>query len=170
MMLLHGALVDHADWALYLASACTFACAIWAIRSSRLTRIASTADAIPLGLMGLGQLALPHLAGSIVEGLSFYPLLTALSALMFGFRYSFLLALAVQLMNVWAGLGIYVNWNVPVDHALDTGVLDFGTAGDLPALLTAQFVCLSAAEWLCWRQSGDDLGSTGLHRDTFGAK
>ena len=105
MMLLHGALNDHADWALYLALACTFACAIWAIRSSGLTRVASTADAIPLGLMGLGQLALPHLAGSIVEGLSFYPLLTALSALMFGFRYSFLLAMTVQLMNVWAGLG-----------------------------------------------------------------
>ena len=29
MMLLHGALNDHADWAIYLALACTFACAIY---------------------------------------------------------------------------------------------------------------------------------------------
>ena len=44
----------------------------------------------------------------------------------------------------------------------------FGAAGGLSALLTAQFVCLSAAKWFFWRQSGNGLGSTGRHRNTLG--
>lgn len=77
------------------------------VRSSGLARLKNTADALPLGLVGLAQLAIPHLAGGIVEGIVFYPTLTALAALMFGLRYSLVLGALTQATNVAFGLGYW---------------------------------------------------------------
>lgn len=77
----------------------------WSFVGLNYRRLADSRDALPLGLMGLSMLSLPHLSGGIVEGLAFYPLLTALSALMFGFRFTLLLSTACQALNSAAGLG-----------------------------------------------------------------
>ncbi|WP_420550763.1 energy-coupling factor ABC transporter permease [Litorivicinus lipolyticus] len=87
------------------ATACVLGLIIGSLATLNYRRLADSNDALPLGLMGLGLLSLPHLSGGIVEGLAFYPLLSALSALMFGFRFTLLLSATCQAINVGAGLG-----------------------------------------------------------------
>ena len=135
-MLLHIEVENSWAWPLVVANLSVAGIALWALISTRLQRVALTADAWPLGIMGLAQLALPHMAGGIVEGLSFYPLLTGLSALMFGFRYSLLIALMTQLLNVLAGLGHF-----------DTLGLSIWATHLIPTLWILTFLALAQRVW-----------------------
>lgn len=135
-MLLHSAPSDWHAPTLWLTNAVVLAMLIWALRSTGLRKVSHTQDALPLGIMGLAQLALPHLSGGVVEGLSFYPLLTGLSAMMFGFRYSLVLAALTQALNVAAGLGYWQNMGISL---LVTHVI--------PALWILAFLALAQRYW-----------------------
>ena len=105
-MILHSSLF-FGSYALWFCWAIMLYTLYVCIKSSGLSRLKNTADAIPLALIGLAQLAIPHLAHGIVEGIEFYPTLTALAELMFGLRYSLVLGALTQATNVAFGYGYW---------------------------------------------------------------
>ncbi|MGB0966323.1 MAG: energy-coupling factor ABC transporter permease [Litorivicinus sp.] len=135
-MLLHSLPGDWNAVVIWLANLGMLALIGWAITSTRLHKVSDTQDAIPLGLMGLAQLGFPHLSGGVVEGLTFYPLLVGLSAMMFGFRYSLMLASLTQGLNVAAGLGYpsMIGLSLVVTHLI-------------PSLFILGFLALAQRWW-----------------------
>lgn len=70
MMLLHTPTGWSSLW-VWATSVIALMLLLWAVRSAPKSRLADPQDALPLGIMALSQLALPYLAGGIVEGSAF---------------------------------------------------------------------------------------------------